>query len=336
MTFSTDIYIAGAACIAPQPGEQAAGALPRLRAEEPDYKNYIDPRLIRRMSRVVKMGTAAAVACLRDAAVDMPDAILTGTAYGCTEDTEVFLQRMVVQNEEMLTPTAFIQSTHNTIGAQIALLLQCHAYNNTYVHRALSFEHALLDALLLLREGDAARALVGGVDEMPDTTFQILDRFGLFQHGPEQPGAMAGEGAAFFLLTPEQRPGSLARLRGLGTWQQPQDMAAATSAFLSQHGLEPADVDVLLLGRNGDARLDGAYDSFTSNLFPQTPSAGFKHLCGEYPAATAYATWLAAQVLAGNDVEGFALPAGLQQPRNILIYNHFYNIHHSLILLGAC
>ena len=75
--------------------------------------------------------------------VEMPGGIIVGTAYGCLQDTEIFLTTMIEYNEEMFTPTAFIQSTHNTIGAQIGLMLQCHNYNNAFVHSGFSFESAL-------------------------------------------------------------------------------------------------------------------------------------------------------------------------------------------------
>ena len=334
---SAAMYIESASAVSPAhtPGAALPDSFPvsdthRLRCIEPDYKEFIDPRLIRRMSRVVKMGTAAAIACLREAGVTMPDAILTGTAYGCTEDTEVFLQKLIVQQEEMLTPTAFIQSTHNTIGAQIALLLQCHAYNNTYVHRALSFEHALLDAGLLLEEGAAETALVGGVDEMPDTIFQILQRFGLYRE------AAAGEGAAFFLLRNTQTPASICRLDAVQTWYKPADMAAATRAFLAAQQLAPADVDLLLLGKNGDTRHDRAYNDWTNQLFPHTDAAAFKPVFGEFPVASAVGTWLATQVFGQGRLPAPLGPEGALKPQNILIYNHFYDIHHSLILLSAC
>jgi 3-oxoacyl-[acyl-carrier-protein] synthase II len=99
----------------------------RLPAIEPDYKQYIDPKQIRRMSHVIKMGVAAAQECLSNAQVEMPGAIVTGTAFGCLEDTYTFLGRIIEMDEEMLPPTAFIQSTHNTVGAQVALMLKCHA-----------------------------------------------------------------------------------------------------------------------------------------------------------------------------------------------------------------
>ncbi|HQW93271.1 MAG TPA: beta-ketoacyl synthase chain length factor, partial [Ferruginibacter sp.] len=138
----------------------------RLTAIEPDYKEFIEPKLIRRMSRIIRMGVAAAMECLQQANIKVPDAIITGTAYGCLEDTNSFLSKMVEFNEELLTPTAFIQSTHNTIGAQIGLMLQCNNYNNAFVHRGFSFESALLDGMMLLKEKDASNVLVGAIDEI--------------------------------------------------------------------------------------------------------------------------------------------------------------------------
>ena len=337
------IYLNASASISPYAPEETSPPLPslRLRCIEPDYKDFIDPRMIRRMSRVVKIGTAAAVACLREAGVDMPGAILTGTTYGCLEDTEQFLHKMVAQNEEMLTPTAFIQSTHNTIGAQIALLLQCHAYNNTYAHRAFSFEHALLDAVLLLREKEAPNALVGGLDEITDVLYRVLSRFDLYKPAADQAtayaseGTIAGEGAAFFLLSPEKTPATTAQLLDVATFYKPENMQEQVAVFLRKNNLAASDIDLLLWGKNGDSRFDGLYDAVAEQALPSIPAGGFKQLCGEYPTAAAFATWLAVQILSGKTIPQGLLPSTEISPKKILIYNHFYNIHHSLILLGG-
>jgi 3-oxoacyl-[acyl-carrier-protein] synthase II len=157
------IYINGTGCISPQETAQGGPLLAtpreyeqvRLATVDPDYKQWIDVKQIRRMSRVVKMGVGAAHLSMEAAGITNVDAIITGTAYGCLDDTGVFLTKMVNQHEEMLTPTAFIQSTHNTVAGQIALLLGCNGYNNTFVHRGFSFENALLDAIMILKEGSA-------------------------------------------------------------------------------------------------------------------------------------------------------------------------------------
>src|SRR6201996_5690737 len=212
------IYIRSAAAISAQKTLGNEGFLDditeytgtRLTVIEPDYKEYIDPKLIRRMSHIVKMGVAAAKDCLDQGHTEMPGAIITGTALGCLEDTVTFLTRIVEMGEEMLPPTAFIQSTHNTVAAQIALMLQCHAYNNTFVHKGISFESALLDAMMMLNEQEADNILVGGTEEMVDTSFKVLTRLGLYKRWPlsnldllstESNGTMGGEGAAFFLLS---------------------------------------------------------------------------------------------------------------------------------------
>src|ERR1700744_631258 len=168
------IYIRSSACISPQntfgppetelpePSAVAERTGARLKCIEPDYKSLLAPKLLRRMSRIIRMGAAAGLACLQAAGVTQPDAIVTGTAYGCLEDTGLFLTSLIERNEEMLQPAAFIQSTHNTVAAQIALILQCTRYNNTFVHRGFSFENALLDSILLLREGEASTVLTGG------------------------------------------------------------------------------------------------------------------------------------------------------------------------------
>ena len=331
MSPSMNIYLTAAAAVSPMGSDTAPS---RLRCVEPDYAALIDPRLIRRMSRVVKMGTAAAIACLREAGLEQPGAILTGTTYGCMEDTEQFLHKMVAQNEEMLTPTAFIQSTHNTIGGQIALMLQCHAYNNTFVHRAFSFEHALMDAMLLLREQEAPNALVGGLDEITDSLYRVLGRFDLYKkENSDQEGTVAGEGAAFFLLSPKKPAEPAVQLLDVATFYKPENLPDQVKAFLFKNNLNAPDIDLLLWGKNGDSRYDGLYDAMAGQVFPDTSVAGFKHLCGEYPTAAAFGAWLAVQILTGKEVPRVLLPESAVLPKRILIYNHFYNIHHSFILL---
>ena len=140
MSLQQPVYILSAAAVSPQLSFEQMMLDPvnytgeKLTCIEPDYTKYVDAKLIRRMSRIIKMGVAAASEALQQANVQCPDAIITGTAYGCLTDTDQFLTRMVEFKETLLSPTAFIQSTHNTVAAQIALMLQCHSYNNTYVH----------------------------------------------------------------------------------------------------------------------------------------------------------------------------------------------------------
>jgi 3-oxoacyl-[acyl-carrier-protein] synthase II len=315
LTVNKPIYIRSAAAISPRQGE-------------PDYRTLLDPKLIRRMSRVIRMGAGAALICLREAAVAcgesgqaMPDAIVTGTAYGCLEDTGLFLKSMIERNEEMLQPATFIQSTHNTVGAQIALLLQCTGYNNTFVHRGFSFESALLDASLLLADDEAATVLVGGVDEITDASRMVLERFGFYRR------TEAGEGAAFFLLAGQPSGNDLARLDAMATFYNPstdEDIKREIRTFLEARGLVPEDVDMIVTGDNGDEKGDRVYREISRTLFPGILNFRFKEICGEYPTAASFCLWQTADMVSMVR-EG----AG-----RVLIYNHYLGMYHSVYLLS--
>jgi len=349
------VYIRAASSISPQKTFEVDSFLnepveyigTRLSAIEPDYKAFIDPKQIRRMSHVIKMGVSAAHDCLEKAGVEMPGAIITGTAFGCMEDTVTFLTRIVEMNEEMLPPTAFIQSTHNTVAAQIALMLKCHNYNNTFVHKGVSFENALIDGLMLLNENEVDNVLVGATEEMVDAGFIILTRLGLFKRKPisnlalfgeQSKGTISGEGAAFFLLSGENSADSLAEFNGLKTFYKPKDNAAIekqVSNFLALYSLNISDVDLIITGKNGDIKNDAVYDGLNSGLFAGKALGNYKHLCGDYPTSTSFALWLAA-----NCIKNVSVPAivadGNIKPKRILIYNHYQNIYHSLMLVSAC
>ncbi len=349
------MFIRATAGISPQPSfsalltEPAGYAGNRLNCIEPDYGELIDPKMIRRMSRIIKMGVAAAMDCLQKSATDMPGAIITGTAYGCLADTELFLSKMVENGEELLTPTAFIQSTHNTVGAQIALLLKCHNYNNTFVHRGFSFESALFDAITLLQEQHMLNVLVGAVDELTDTRFSLLNRFGLYKknisssnalyNGAEK-GTIAGEGAAFFLLAADPSGNDYARLNGVYTFYKPRDMTETEKNirfFLSAHAMGMEDIDLVITGQNGNAHEDMLYEQLLQTVFRNKACARFKHLCGEYPTAASFALWLAANIIKTGDVPScISVNRNNKRPGRVLLYNHYQNIHHSLYLLSAC
>lgn len=322
----------------------------RLACVEPEYKEIIDIKLIRRMSRIIRMGVAAAMECLQEAGIEVPGAIVTGTAYGCLEDTGLFLTKMVEFNEELLTPTAFIQSTHNTIGAQIGLMLQCNNYNNTFVHRGFSFESALLDGMLLLKEKEVTNVLIGAVDEITNISYAILNRMGLYKQGPvpnlelfktKSKGTIAGEGAAFFLLANEPSATDYAKLDALTTFYKPggiKEIEDHILSFLAVHLITLNDIDLVITGKNGDARSDEIFDQLQQSIFSKNNTINYKNLCGEYPTATAFALWMAANIIKSGTVPATLEYIGSRENKikRVLIYNHYQNIHHSLLLIAAC
>ena len=176
-----------------------------------DIKELIpEMNLRRRMSRVVKSGVAAGIESLLEfgdrAAVE---AVVTATGLGCIADSEKFLDSLIANEERMLNPTPFIQSTFNTVGAQIALLRGLHGYNTTYANRWTSFENALTDAALRIGAGLSRAVLVGAFDETTPSVEKVLQRLGMAQQGGW------GESSVFFVLTAEAFDTSVAAITGI-------------------------------------------------------------------------------------------------------------------------
>lgn len=143
-------------------------------ALDPDFKAFISPSESRRMSRILKRAVCSALSAT-GGRKDF-DAIIMGTGAGCIENSEKFLFDMVRMGEACLKPTLFMQSTHNTIASQIAILMGCHGYNMTYTQDGVSFESALLDGFMQISEGDADSVLVGSHDEATPLYAEALRR----------------------------------------------------------------------------------------------------------------------------------------------------------------
>ena len=141
-------------------------------------RQYISAGEARRMSLLMKASTLSSMQALREAGIECPDAIITATAYGMLETSEKFLTDMLEQGEETLSPTLFMQSTHNTLSSAIAIRLKCHGYNMTYSQGSDSLRWALRDAKRLIATGKARTVLVGLHDEATPTLQNIFRRMG--------------------------------------------------------------------------------------------------------------------------------------------------------------
>lgn len=312
---------------------------------EPDYKAFIPPNSLRRMTRLLKMGLTTAQKCLRDSGLGKPGAIVTGTGKGSLQDMERFLKDIRQYEERALNPTPFIQSTYNAVNGMIAVQEQCTTYNNTFVHRGFSFEHALLDSMLLLQEG-ASHTLTGAFDEMTEEHFYIKSRVGHWKketvnnaqlYEQLSPGTIAGEGAVFFTLSGAATGHTYARITGLKMLYKPTPPAvsAALGAFLQEQRLTAQDLSLVISGRNGDSNFEHFYQELDT-VWPAADQLPFKHLSGEHETAGAFAVWLAAHILKAQQVPQQWFPMRQQFPsqvNRILIYNHFFGEQHVLLLL---
>lgn len=316
---------------------------------EPDYKKFLAPMESRRMGKLLKRSIVTSLHVLRKAGCDNVDAIVSGTGLGCIDNTEKFLHAIIDNDEECLPPTAFMQSTHNTISSQIALYLKCHGYNCTYSHRGISFESSLLDAFAQMQAGDIHTALVGGHDEMTPDYFNMLNKIGYWKkeaisvetlRKSNTIGSFSGSCSLSLLLTDSPSDRSLCQLKAMEILYTPSmtELNDLLQSMLTKTQTTIEDIDAIVMGINGDKNNDAVYLQIAQNCFSNLPIIWYKHLFGESYSASAFGTYVAANCLNNNIIPEFLLYNEPCRPnrnvKNILVYNHFQNKDHSLILLS--
>ncbi len=147
----------------------------------------------RRLGRIMRCALANAQACIEQTGI--PDAIVVATGLGFIEATSRFADSYLQQNEQLVSPTPFIQSTFNMLGGQLALTLGHHGPNYTLVEGFQSVPYALQLAQVLLGDGAIHRVLVVFYDELTPQLERILPTYGLGSaYG-------LGEGSGAFMLT---------------------------------------------------------------------------------------------------------------------------------------
>lgn len=348
------VYINSAACISAQDtlnenffrNLKPEHSVQVLKAIEPNYKEFIPPAASRRMSKTVKMSSVASQYALKEAGIENPDAIITGTGMGCSQDSEKFLKNVLDNHEEFLTPTYFIQSTHNTVAGQIALGLQCHAYNFTYVNTSSSLEFSFLDGKLQINDGEAENVLVGSTDEQTERVMELYklnktikkeENLPVDFLNSETEGVIWGEGASFFVLGKDKTESSYAQLTGIQITNK-LDLDKTQEFiedFLAKNNLTSNDIDAVILGFSGDVKSDVYYKN-AMDLFENSALLYYKHLSGEFNTASGFSTFMACHILKNQEIPEVMLINDLKKEeiKNVLLYNHLGGNDHSLVLLG--
>jgi hypothetical protein len=343
-------YIHQTSCISPQQTfsdidiDRLNGLMDnKLKVIEPSYEG-IPPNVLRRMGKAVRIGVGAALPLLRANAEPM-DGIIIGTSNGGMEDCINFLNQIIDYDEGMLTPTNFVQSTPNAIASQLGFLSKNKGYNITHVHRGLSFENAIIDTAMQLKEKTGNNYLLGGVDEISTYNYNIEWLGGWYKkelssnkdlYSPASSGSIAGEGAAMFLVN-NKPANALAKLQAIHIFQTSDEILVSEqlSRFL-QTILQPGEkIDLFLSGENGDSRLLKYYISCEAVLDRDITVARFKHMSGEFPTSPAIALWLACNILNQNHLPQHMLKTDSQKKEvnKILIYNSYKGLQHSFMLV---
>lgn len=317
---------------------------------QPDFKRFINPVQIRRMSRALKIGFSAAISCIDRSGVGEIDAIIIGTGKGCLVDTEEFLHSIKKYNETALNPTHFIHSTYNQLNGMIALDRKINSYNVTYAHRGFSFEHTLLDASLLMQEGEANHVLVGSFDEMTEEHFLVKKIWGYWKEEminsmnllqSDTPGTIAGEGSSFYVLGDKKTKENQVSVKGIRTLYRAnaQEILEGIESMLAEANVEATEIDIIMHGNNGSV-LQQQHDTLLGNKMKNATMLYFKHLCGEYDTAVQFGFWLSTQILEQQVIPDVLYLDGIPSRKNndvmrhILVYNNYFEVNQSLILLS--
>lgn len=302
------------------------------RCIEADYKQFVSPISARRMGPLLKRAIATTVKALEQSEITNPDAIICGTGLGCIENTEKFLTAMIENEETCLQPTFFINSTHNTVASQIATHLKCNGYNNTFAHLGISFESALMDAVMMFDLGMISNAVVGAHDEMTPTYNKLFEKVKYWD-------APLGECSVSFVIGKENKDGSLCRLLDTDICYS-TDIAYVCKrllSFLERNDMTVRDINIVVSGRNGDSRFDSSYNELLGQLFPDgVAECQYKHIFGESFTASSYGMLLGSEIIQQQKVpESFVFgKKHAAKYDTVLCINSFKSKDWSFILLS--
>ena len=318
-----------------------------LKVIDPVYKEYIPPAMLRRMSRLVKFSLVSAFNCLNQVKEDTIDAIITTTGLGCIDDTGVFLKQMHENGETLMNPTTFIRSTHNAVGGQIALIKGLRVPNYTFSQKETSFEIGLLDAMMMLEEGEAKNILFGGFDELTPLSLNLWKQMGCLAEKEldgnslkkaSNSGIILGEGAGFFVLSAKEGSSKSSKLVDVEIHRTATcDCNRLLKKFLVKHNLHSSDINLLVLGLDGTPNTKNLVLLLNSD-FENSIIAGFKHCSGSFDTDTSFALWMAHKAIQNGCVSKATYLQGdkNQQIEKVLLVNSSRPNSYSFILVTEC
>lgn len=307
-------------------------------AIEPTYP-FIPAATLRRMGKLVRMGLGSAMPLLQN---HIPSAIIIATANAGKNDCVNFLNQIIEFDEGMLTPLHFVQSTPNSLAGHIGLLTTNRSYNITHVHLGHAFENALLDTQMFLEEQPGSHVLLGGADDLNSYHELYELKSGWvkqdFHPGDDflnsnTPGSVHGEAAAMFMVSDNSK-NAILKIKAIEIWDGPglDELTLRINRFFSEQKVTQKTT-VLFSGENGDNRLNPYYH-IVDGIFEESAVFRYKLACGEFPTATSFALWLAGETYSQKKWPLPLLKKGAPSAsmQNILIYNTYKGIEHSLIL----
>lgn len=275
-----------------------------------DFKKWISPGEARRLGILMKRALVTSISAMQKAGIEYPDAIITGTGLGCIENTEIFLWALCTEGEQCLKPTAFMQSTHNTISSLVSIHSQSHGYNVTYAHKDVSIDCALEDAWIQMQLGKIQTAIVNGQDEMTPKYYSLLKKTGYLGNK----GQIAGETAVSIALDKESHENTLCRITDVKRIYRP------TQKELAEICREMGTIDAVMTDL-----YDKSETKIYETLFPNTPLLCYKNLFGDGYTSYGLSIYATAHILAKRKIPSYMMlsagPISSDKPQRIVVVN---------------
>lgn len=294
----------------------------------------LSPNSARRMSKALKMGIICAMEALQQIDRSELDGILVGSGKGCLIDSDKFLQSIVVQQEEFLSPTAFIQSTHNTVAGQIALLIKNTGYNMTYSQGRVSFESTVFDAYLQLVLNERKTLLVGAVDELSDISIDISESIANTTDQPITTGIPRTEGAGFFIFSNQKDQHTLGELVDMVIYHPTEELRPESqlAAFLKKNKLSAEQLDLVIYG---SAKPEPPSE-MEAEAFNDLAKINYQSQIGYFDTDVVFAFDFALKQLNNQTFQSMESPIGNKTGafQHVLICN--FGDQNSLMLLSRC
>src|SRR5258708_35408194 len=236
-----------------------AGLVRGLKAKE-----FIAPMKLRRMNILSRFALSAAKMALMGCGVTPPEntGVVLGTAFGPVQTSVDYMQDYVEKGASLAPPPLFAESVANAPGSHIAIEHNLRGFNITVTQRESSALAAAMYACTQIVKGTVPAALAGGVEELNEMVFSVLDRIGALAHAAgevkecmrpfdrRRNGLLGGEGCAIFTLG--FGPNTWGYFSGFG-------MARDTSASISDWGGDANAVGTAMHAALDAAELTPAY-----------------------------------------------------------------------------
>jgi len=277
-----------------------------------DFKarDYIPAMKLRRMNTLSRYAVSAARLAIDDAGVSLPNdaGVALGTAFGPVQTSVDYMQEYVAKGAALAPPQLFAESVANAPGSHIAIEHDLRGFNVTITQRESSLLAAAMFASGQIVKETVPSAIIGGVEEVNEMVFAVLDRVGALAHAEgELPEAMRpfdrrrngmsiGEGSAIFVAEAEPAREPYGWIAGFGIARDTTasisdwgtgdaQVVAAMRAAIDDAGIAVSDVDAIYASANGTKRGDRLESRAIQRMFGDAvPVVATKGYFGEYAA----------------------------------------------------